>query len=93
MDASPAPKTGLHHPVVVVGGGPVGLTVALDLGQRGHKVVVLNQLSFIPGGSKAICFAKRTLDIWNRLDVVNPFLAKGVRWNVGKGSRWLGSRR
>ena len=81
---SPAGKDGEHVPLLVVGGGPVGLTLALDLGRRGHRVVLLNKLDFIPGGSKAICFSKRTLDIWDRLGVGERMVAKGVVWNVGK---------
>ncbi|MCZ4264080.1 FAD-dependent monooxygenase [Erythrobacter sp. G21629-S1] len=77
-------EPGERAPIVLVGGGPVGLTAALDLGRRGHDVVVLNQFDFIPAGSKAICYAKRTLDIWNRLGVVDRILDKGVIWNVGK---------
>lgn len=70
--------------VLIVGGGPVGLTLALDLGRRGRKVTLINQLDFISGGSKAICFAKRTLDIWSRLGVADRMIDKGVIWNVGK---------
>jgi len=70
--------------IVIVGGGPVGLTMALDLGRRGHRVLLLNRLPFIVAGSKAICFAKRTLDIWNRLGVADAMIAKGVGWDVGK---------
>ncbi|MEM8685797.1 MAG: FAD-dependent oxidoreductase [Pseudomonadota bacterium] len=80
----PKSASGGHHPVVIVGGGPVGLTLALDLGQRGHEVVLLNRYDFISAGSKAICFAKRTLDIWNRLGVAKRMVDKGVVWNVGK---------
>ena len=70
--------------VVVVGGGPVGLTMALDLGRRGHRVALLNSRDFVAAGSKAICFAKRTLDIWDRLGVGAAMVEKGVVWNVGK---------
>ena len=84
VGCSPMPTDGRHHPIVIVGAGPVGLTLALDLGRRGLDVVVINQLDFIPGGSKAICFAKRTLDIWNRLGVARRMVEKGVIWNVGK---------
>ncbi|MEM1089365.1 MAG: FAD-dependent monooxygenase [Pseudomonadota bacterium] len=91
FEATPPPTGAEQTPVVIVGGGPVGLTAALDLGQRGHRVVVLNQLDFIAAGSKAICFSKRTLDIWNRLGVAQRMIDKGVIWNVGKVFR--GSRR
>ena len=80
----PKQRSGARAPVVIVGGGPSGLTLALDLGKRGHKVVLLNQFDFISDGSKAICFSKRTLDIWNRLGVAQRMVEKGVIWNIGK---------
>lgn len=84
FDCSPTPNRNESHELVIVGGGPVGLTLALDLGRRGHNIVLLNQFDFVPGGSKAICFSKRTLDIWNRLGVGKRMIEKGVQWNVGK---------
>jgi 3-(3-hydroxy-phenyl)propionate hydroxylase len=30
-----------EHPVVVVGAGPIGLSLAIDLAQRGQRVVLL----------------------------------------------------
>ncbi|WP_340313684.1 FAD-dependent oxidoreductase [Rhizorhabdus argentea] len=70
--------------VIIVGGGPVGLTLALDLGRKGRRVLVLNKRDFVAAGSKAICFSKRSIDIWNRLGVAEKMVAKGVAWNVGK---------
>ena len=73
-----------HLETLIVGAGPVGLALALDLGRRGHKVVLLNRLDFVPAGSKAICFSKRSLDIFDRLGVGDAMVAMGVTWNVGK---------
>jgi len=61
---SPSP---VRHPVVIVGGGPVGVGLALDLGQRGMPCVVLDDHDGVGAGSRAICFAKRTLEIADRL--------------------------
>jgi 3-(3-hydroxy-phenyl)propionate hydroxylase len=70
--------------VVIVGTGPVGLALALDLGQKGHPVVVLGRFDFVPAGSKAICFAKRSLDILDQLGIGEKAVRKGVVWNTGK---------
>lgn len=82
--ATPAAQSGAHHPVVVAGGGLVGLTLALDLAQRGVAVVVLDDDDTVSVGSRAICFAKRTLEIYDRLGLGERILAKGVTWNTGK---------
>lgn len=70
--------------VLIVGGGPVGLTLALDLAKKGREVMLVSRFAFIAAGSKAICFAKRSLDIWDRLGVGETMVEKGVVWNVGK---------
>ncbi len=75
---------GARRPVVIVGAGPVGLTCALDLAQQGVPVVVLDDDDTLSTGSRAICFAKRTLEIWDRLGVGDRMVDKGVSWNVGK---------
>ncbi len=73
-----------RHQVVVVGGGPVGLATALDLGRRGVPVLVLDDHEGTGQGSRALCFAKRTLEICDRLGAAGPMLDKGVQWNLGK---------
>jgi 3-(3-hydroxy-phenyl)propionate hydroxylase len=82
--APPPPASGLRHPVVVVGGGLVGLTVALDLAQRGVAVVVLDDDDTVSVGSRAICFAKRTLEIYGRLGLGERLRKKGITWRKGR---------
>jgi len=72
------------HPVVVVGAGPVGLSAAIDLAQQGVKVVLVDNDDTLSTGSRAICFAKRTLEIFDRLGCGARMVDKGVSWNVGK---------
>ena len=71
------------HPVVIVGAGPVGLTLAVDMAQRGVEVLLLDNDHKLSGGSRAICFAKRTLEIFDRLGTGERMVRKGVSWNVG----------
>ena len=78
---APAP---VRRPVVIVGAGPVGLALAIDLAQRGLPVVLLDNDDKLSTGSRAICFAKRTLEIFDRLGCGDRMVAKGVSWNVGK---------
>src|SRR3954470_25058661 len=73
-----------EHPVVVVGAGPVGLSLAIDLAQRGQAVVLLDDADRIGEGSRAICFSKRSLEFWDRLGVGDRMVDKGVVWSVGK---------
>ncbi|MDF3075182.1 MAG: FAD-dependent oxidoreductase [Alphaproteobacteria bacterium] len=74
----------MRHPVVIVGAGPVGLTAALDLALRGQQVIVLDEDNTVSVGSRAICWAQRTLEIWDRLGVAQRMLDKGVLWDTGK---------
>jgi len=74
----------VRRPVVIAGAGPVGLALAIDLAQRGMSVTVLDNDNRLSTGSRAICFAKRTLEIFDRLGCGDRMAAKGVSWNVGK---------
>jgi len=76
--------TPVRHPVVVVGAGPVGLAAAIDLAQQDIPVVVLDDNDKVSFGSRAICFAKRPLEILDRLGCGQPMVDKGVVWDSGK---------
>ncbi|MDA7966179.1 FAD-dependent oxidoreductase [Ruegeria sp.] len=78
---APAP---VRHKVIVVGAGPVGLAAAIDLAQQGVEVVVLDENDKVSFGSRAICFAKRPLEILDRLGCGQAMVDKGVVWNLGK---------
>lgn len=82
--AAPTPSSGARHRVVVVGAGLVGLTAALDLARRGQHVVLLDDDDTVSTGSRAICFAKRTIEIYDRLGIGAAIRAKGTTWNTGR---------
>jgi len=78
---APAP---VRHPVVIIGAGPVGLAMAIDLAQADVPVLVLDDNDKVSVGSRAICFAKRSLEIFDRLGCGDEMVEKGVVWNLGK---------
>ncbi|MFT6675736.1 MAG: 3-(3-hydroxy-phenyl)propionate hydroxylase [Sulfitobacter sp.] len=73
-----------RHPVVIVGAGPIGLAMAVDLALQGIKSVVLDDNNVVSVGSRAICWSKRSLEIFDRLGVGERMLDKGVTWKVGR---------
>ncbi len=71
-------------PVIIVGAGPIGLVAAIDLALHGVASIVLDDNDVVSVGSRAICWAKRTLEIFDRLGVAEGMIAKGVTWQVGR---------
>ncbi len=83
IDARPgmAPR---RVPLVVVGAGPVGLCAAIDGALRGLPVLLLDEDDTVSIGSRGVCYARRTLEILDRLGVGQRVVDKGVTWNVGR---------
>ena len=73
-----------HHPVIVVGAGPIGLCAALDLAQQGVPALVLDDNDKVSFGSRAVCYAKRALEVLDRLGCGEAAVEKGVTWQIGK---------
>jgi 2-polyprenyl-6-methoxyphenol hydroxylase-like FAD-dependent oxidoreductase len=48
--------------VLVVGGGPTGLTLALDLARRGVPVRIIDQAPEFPDGSRGKGLSPRSLE-------------------------------
>ncbi len=80
LDGAKMPR----RPVVVVGAGPVGLAAAIDLAQSNVPVLLIDDDKTVSVGSRGLCYAKRTLEILDRLDCGDPVVAKGVGWSVGR---------
>lgn len=75
---------GSRAPALIVGAGPVGLALAIDLALHGVRCVVVDDGETVSVGSRAICWSKRTLEIFDRLGVADRMRAKGVTWQVGR---------
>src|SRR5687768_967358 len=79
-------KTSLY-PVAIVGAGLAGLTAALELGSRGVRCVILDDDNTVGAAglsSRGICYAKRSLEIFDRFGVAARIRGKGVTWNEGE---------
>ncbi|PWT92893.1 MAG: FAD-dependent oxidoreductase [Proteobacteria bacterium] len=71
-------------PVVIVGAGPIGLSAAIDLALHEIPCLLLDDNDVVSRGSRAICWSKRTLEIFDRLGVAERMVKKGVTWKVGR---------
>jgi len=70
--------------LVVIGAGPVGLAAAIDARLHGLEVLLFDEEDSVSFGSRAVCYAKRALEILDRLGVGERIVDKGVSWNVGR---------
>ena len=73
-----------RYSVIIVGAGPVGLTAALDCQINGIDAIVLDDDDTVSVGSRGLCYAKRALEVLDRVGVGDAVVNKGVEWNVGR---------
>ncbi len=73
-----------RRPLIIVGAGPVGLAAAIDARLQGLEVLLFDEDDSVSVGSRAVCYAKRTLEVLDRLGIGQALCDKGVSWNVGR---------
>ncbi|MGZ5847590.1 MAG: FAD-dependent monooxygenase [Ramlibacter sp.] len=79
--------TAAHHPVVIVGAGLAGLTLACALARYGVPAVVLdedNTVGVKGASSRGICYTQKSLEIFHRLGIYERISRKGIQWSVGR---------
>lgn len=74
---------GLNHDVIIVGAGPVGLATAIDLAERGIRVVVLEAETTIGIGSRAGSLSRRSVEYLASLGIGEELLAQGMIYDAG----------
>ena len=76
-----------HHPIVIVGAGLSGLTLACKLAQFGIAALLIdedNSVGVKGASSRGICYTQQSLEIFARLGIYDRIAAKGVAWHVGR---------
>src|SRR6267378_5820861 len=73
-----------RHPVLIVGAGPIGMTAALVLARYGIRCVLIERKDTFNDGSRAICIARPSMHILERIGAVAPFVEKALGWRYGR---------
>lgn len=69
--------------VVIVGSGPAGMVVALELARHGVKSVILTSELQVSQGSRAIVFTRRSMEILQQVGVADRMMQNGLPWRFG----------
>lgn len=65
--------------VLVVGAGPTGLVLALELARRGVKVRIVDKAEGPGLASRAMAVHARTLELYGRLGLADEVVSRGIR--------------
>jgi 3-(3-hydroxy-phenyl)propionate hydroxylase len=74
----------IAHPVCIVGGGPVGLLLALELERHNIRCVVIEPRNAASEGSRATCISRRSMDILDGVGAGEMFRQIGLGWTHGR---------
>src|SRR5438876_12041340 len=74
----------VRDPDVIVGAGPIGMTAALALARYGIRSVLIDRKNTVNDGSRAICIARPSMHILERIGAVAPFADKALGWRFGR---------
>jgi 2-polyprenyl-6-methoxyphenol hydroxylase-like FAD-dependent oxidoreductase len=69
----------MHTPVLIVGAGPVGMTLAAELVRYGVRVRIVDKATARTDKSKALVIWSRTLELFDRSGGAAAFIAAGFK--------------
>ncbi|MDP1969073.1 MAG: FAD-dependent monooxygenase [Burkholderiaceae bacterium] len=76
-----------RYPVVIVGAGISGLTLACALAEKGVPAILFDEDDTVGvkgAASRGICYAQKTLEIFKRLGVYQRIAGRGIQWSIGR---------
>ncbi|WP_427920378.1 FAD-dependent oxidoreductase [Streptomyces sp. cg40] len=85
-----------HTDVLIVGAGPTGLALGIDLARRGVDALVVEKADALFPGSRGKGIQPRTMEVLDDLGVIGAILAKGGAYPTGavwKDGRKVGEHR
>ncbi len=71
-------RTGSDTDVLIVGAGPVGLTLACELRRRGVGCRLIDEYAEFPVTSRALGLQARTLEVFDDVGIVDAIIAQGT---------------
>ena len=74
--------------VLVVGAGPVGLTMACELARRGVRCRIIDKAATPASTSRALAIFPRTLEIFEMMGMVDPVLGADLHHHRGTAGRF-----
>jgi 2-polyprenyl-6-methoxyphenol hydroxylase-like FAD-dependent oxidoreductase len=80
----------MNPPILIVGAGPVGLTLAVELARYGVSVRIVDKAPARTDKSKAVAVWARSLELFERAGIAGALVAAGVRVNsanIGDGTK------
>jgi 2-polyprenyl-6-methoxyphenol hydroxylase-like FAD-dependent oxidoreductase len=80
-----------YDPILVVGAGPTGLTLAGELRRRGVACRIIDQAHGPALNSRAIGVHSRTIEVFDALELADELISRGVK--VHGGSIYASGRR
>ena len=74
----PSSSSTLETPILIVGGGPVGLALAIDLGMRGASCLLIEQGEGPPDHPRATALNSRSMEFMRRWGIAGAVHAAGT---------------
>lgn len=68
-----------NRTALIAGAGPTGLTLACELVRRGIDIRLIEPLEKRTEQSRALAIQPRTLEIFDKMGIINPFLKSGLK--------------
>jgi 2-polyprenyl-6-methoxyphenol hydroxylase-like FAD-dependent oxidoreductase len=76
-------RTDMHTDVLIVGAGPTGLALGIDLARRGVDALVVEKAEELFPGSRGKGIQPRTMEVFDDLGVLDAIHAAGGSYPVG----------